>query len=203
MKTELYNIWKSFLTWVGDIYMATEPPLCKAKNIEEMMEVIDAGDIICRGYNYYLDSHFIPGDYTHSGIVINKREMIHSIAEGVQSIHPIDFVKDTDRFCVIRPQYSGNSVHMAIDRAIWHCEANKTEYDFTFKEDGKFYCHEFTADCLEYAGIRIPKFTKVFGVWPFKFERKLYLASSFLILPEKQMKVLYVMKEEKDGKNCR
>lgn len=203
MKEILYNKWKGFLTWIGDIYMATEPPLCKAKHIEDMMEVIQEGDILMRGYNYYLDSIFIPGDYTHSGLVINKREVIHSIAEGVQSIHPMDFVKDTDRFCILRPQYQGNSVYLATDRALWHCEANKTEYDFTFKEDGRYYCHEFTADCLEKAGITVPKIKKSFGVWPFRFLRELYLASSFIIVGERIIKVVYVMEENKDGKTCR
>jgi len=186
MKEQLFNIYKRFLTWIGDIYMATEPPLCKAKQIESMLEVIVDGDVICRGYNYYLDGMFIPGDYTHSGIVINKREMIHSIAEGVQSIHPIDFIKDVDRFIILRPPYDvGLDTHwrtkaLAVDRAIWHCEANKTEYDFTFKDDNKFYCHEFTVDCLNQAGIVVSKVHKNFGVGPFKFKRELYLAQNII-----------------------
>lgn len=180
MKPELYDKYKKFLTWFGDIYMATEPPLCRAKQIETMLEFINDGDVICRGYNYYLDSHFIPGDYTHSGIVINKREMIHSIAEGVQSIHPIDFVKDTDRFIILRPKYKNSYPTKAIERAIWHCEANKTEYDFTFKEDGKYYCHEFSVDCINQEGIYIEKTKKEFGVFPFKFERDLYLAQNLI-----------------------
>jgi len=179
MKERLYNIYKEFLTWVGDIYMATEPPLCKAEQIEAMLEVIQPGDVICRGYNYYLDSIFIPGDFTHSGIVINKREMIHSIAEGVQSIHPIDFVKDTDRFIVLRPNYIGN-ISDVIDRAIWHTDDNKTEYDFTFKDPTKFYCHEFTADCVLYGGVKILKTNKTFGIFPFKFKRELYLADNLI-----------------------
>jgi hypothetical protein len=179
MTPEVYDKYKEFLTWFGDLYMATKPPLCKAEQIETLVEIIEPGDVLMRGYNYYLDSYFIPGEYTHSGVVINKREVIHSIAEGVQSIHPIDFIKDTDRFILLRPRYVPNLIHNVVSRAIWHCEANKTQYDFTFKEDGKFYCHEFTADCLAAAGLIVSQTRKVFGVWPFKFERVLYLADNF------------------------
>lgn len=186
MRPELYTLYRAFMTWFGDIYVATEPPLCKSEQIEIMMDVILDGDVICRGYNYYLDSYFIPGEYTHSGIVINKREMVHFVAEGAQSIHPIDFIKDTDRFIILRPRYDvGLDTHwrtkaLAVDRAIWHCDYNKTEYDFTFKEDSKFYCHEGTVDCLEQAGIIVPRTNKSFGVWPLKFYLELYLAQNLI-----------------------
>jgi len=185
MNEQLFNIYKRVLTKFGDIYMATEPPLCKAKQLEKMLEVIDAGDIICRGYNYYLDSYFIPGAYTHSGLIINKREIIHSIAEGVQSCHPIDFVKDVDRFIILRPNYEGKTLPHAVDRAIWHCEHNKTEYDFTFQDETKFYCHEFVCDCLAVTGIEIAKTKKTFGIFPFKFTRDLYLAQNIIDVCDK------------------
>jgi hypothetical protein len=186
MRPEIYAVYKKVLTWVGDIYMATELPLCTAEQIEIMQELIIDGDVICRGYNYFLDGMFIPGDFTHSGIIINKREIIHSIAEGVQSCHPIDFIKDVDRFIILRPRYDvGLDTHWrtkarAVDRAIWHCDYNKTEYDFLFSDDNKFYCHEFTADCLKQAGVIVKKTHKEFGVWPFKFYRELYLAQNLI-----------------------
>lgn len=186
MKTQIYNLYKGLMTRFGDIYFATEPPECRALQIEILMEVIDAGQIICRGYDPYLDGYFIPGDYSHSGVVLNKREMLHSIAEGVKPIHPIDFVMHCDRFIILQPPYSPvNEVReleigKVVDRAIWHNEANQTEYDFTFCEDGKYYCHEFTADCLSQVGIDVPRTTKRFGVWPIRFYRELYLAQNII-----------------------
>ena len=180
MKEKLFNLWKRFLTWFGDIYFATQPPLCKAKQIERMMEVIKTGDVICRGYTYYLDGYFIPGEYTHSGIVINERGMVHSIAEGVGYIHPIDFVKDTDRFVIIRPRYKNNNEQQAIERAIWHSDCNNTQYDFTFSDPNKFYCHEFTVDCLNRAKI-YPKTSKItFGIGMFKYTKSIYTAKDII-----------------------
>jgi hypothetical protein len=186
MKPELYDVYKRVMTKFGDVYLADRPPLCRAINLEEMMGVLDAGQIVCRGYDHYLDSHFIPGDFTHSGVVINRREIIHSIAEGVESIHPMDFVMDCDRFVVLQPSYSPIlevkeiQVSKVVDRAIWHCEHNKTEYDFTFSDDNKFYCHEFSVDCIEKMGLVVAKSHLIFGIWPFKFVRELYLAQNLI-----------------------
>lgn len=185
MNAELYELYSEFLTWFGDLYYATEPPKCKAKQLKDMEAVIDVGQIICRGYNYYLDSHFIPGDYTHSGIVIAKDKMVHSIAEGVDYVDPVDFIKDTDRFIILQPIYNmQNEVRKAqiesvVKEAIWHVE-HQTEYDFTFKDETKLYCHEFSVKCVEKAGIIVNKTHMVFGVWPFKFERDLYLAQNLI-----------------------
>lgn len=180
MKPQLYELYKRFMTWFGDVMLATSPPACKAEQIEIMQRLIEPGDIICRGYLYYADGIFIPGSYTHSGIIIDKTHMIHSISEGVQYIHPIDFIKDTDRFIILRPYYEKYKIVDAIDRAKWHV-VHQTEYDFSFKEfDESFYCHELVADCLLHAYIALSRTEKSFGVGPFKFKKNLYLAQNII-----------------------
>jgi hypothetical protein len=72
----LYKIWSRFLTWLGDVYLAVEPPKVKAKHIRKCLDVVQSGDILCRKYIYYLDGYFIKGAYSHSGIVINNTTMI-------------------------------------------------------------------------------------------------------------------------------
>lgn len=162
MKIELwlYKIWSRFLTLLGDIMLCTTPPRTKAKQILEAVRLAKRGDIILRGYNYYLDSYFIGGEYTHSGLVVeNDTQMIDSVAEGVRLNNIIDFIKDTDRFMIIRPFYkSEDDIDKAIVAAIGFLN---TPYDFIFK-DGKdaVYCHELCAECLKYAGIEIKKSTK-------------------------------------------
>lgn len=176
----IYKIAKRVLTWFGDIMFATKPPKTKAKEILKLLDVIQPGDIVCRSYNYYLDSYFIPGIFTHSGIVINKEKMIHSIAEGVQEIHPIDFVKDTDSFVVVRPKYTSDmGLQNALNFAEQHV-GNKTEYDFLFNDPDKFYCHELTADCLRHASIEIPVSTISMGKWPIRFKKQVYLAEEII-----------------------
>jgi hypothetical protein len=180
MKGCLYDIYKGFLTWFDGLYCAFKPPLCKAKQLEKMFLSIQPGDIICRGYNYYLDSRLILGEYSHSSLVISKKIMIHVISTGVDVIHPIDYVKDTDRFMILRPKYTSDILKQKVlDRAKWH-KINKTEYDFTFKNNNKYYCHEFTADCLSYGEIILDRTLKEFGVWPIKFKRNLFMVDNII-----------------------
>jgi hypothetical protein len=187
MKEWLYGRYRQFLTWFGDIMVATEPPLVRAEHIITMETILQPGDVICRKYTYYLDSFLIPGEYSHSGFVVGRNLMAHSIAEGVLYIHPIDFIKDCDGFIILRPHYVDKGA--AIERAIWHVE-NKTQYDFTFKDRKKFYCHEFTCDCLEKGLVTIPQVKKTFGVFPFSFERELYLADQII----ENCQVMYKMR---------
>jgi uncharacterized protein YycO len=176
----IYGRYSQFLTWIGDQMVATEPPKTKAEQILKMMDLIVPGDVICRKYVYYLDSILIPGEFSHSGIVIDSTKMVHSIAEGVQYINPIDFIKDTDGFIICRPDYkTKEDTILSLNRAIWHIN-NHTQYDFTFNDPSKYYCHEFTCDCLSRAGIIIPVTDKKFGVWPFNFEMKIYLADNII-----------------------
>jgi hypothetical protein len=179
LKEWLFKVYKKSLTVFGDIYFATKPPLVKAKEIRDALDILKPGDIICRGYNYYLDSYFIPGEYSHSGLVTNENYMTHSIAEGVCGIDTIDFIKDCDAFIVIRPQIDDADIIPILARAHEH-ENLKSEYDFTFKDPNKFYCHEFTADCLNYGGVTVLPTDKEFGIWPFKFKRTIFLAQNLI-----------------------
>jgi hypothetical protein len=108
--------------------------------------------------------------------------VIHSIAEGIQSIHLGDFVIDTDRFMLLRPPYkTKEDCWQVVERAIWYCDVRKPGYDFSFKiENDDLYCHEFSVSCLRSGGIEIPLTEKSFGVWPFRYSKKVYLADSFI-----------------------
>jgi len=161
--------------------LATSPPKVQSKQILEMFSNIIPGDIIFRKYSYYLDSYFIPGVYSHSGIVLNREEIYHATAKGITKDHPIDFIKDTDGFLVVRPYYDNPfRMNLALDiaKALFD---KKAEYDFTFNDDNKYYCHEFVCECLKAASIKIPKSEVKFGVFPFNFKLKIYLPDEIII----------------------
>jgi len=180
IKSFIYRIAKRTLTWFGDIMLATSPPKTKAEHIIKMQQLIEPGDVICRTYTYYLDSYFIPGEYTHSGLVVDKDTMIHSVAEGVTKIHPIDFIKDTDGFVVLRPKYLDlTALQKALVKAQFHIN-NETQYDFLFSDPDKFYCHEFVCDCLRNGGINVSPSSFYAGIWPIKFKKTAYLASDII-----------------------
>ena len=155
MESFFYRIWKRFLTFFGDIYCAFRPPKVKAVHIRKLIDMIEPGDILCRKYTWYLDSYFIKGEYSHSGVCLDSETVIHSIAEGVEEIDVIDFVKDADGFILIRPLYQSlDQQNMVIDFAVQHIGH---DYDFLFdkKDKSKFYCHELSFHSLRAGGFDI------------------------------------------------
>lgn len=86
--------------------------LVKGADIRKVLETIEPGDILVRGYKNYLDGYFIPGFFSHAGLYLGetkksdlplsetqenlfyegKQVVIHSMAEGV-------FMEDILNFC--------------------------------------------------------------------------------------------------------
>jgi len=171
-----------FLTILGDIKFQYWPPFLyyekgdyyKASGIDtrDAMDIIQAGDIILRGYNHYLDGVFIPGEYSHTGVYVGNGKMIHSIAEGVSEINIIQFLR-CDRFMILRPKFGQEK---AIKR-LWKWIG--IDYDFEFKSgNSALYCHELGAEA--YKELNVERKTPY--LWKFKFNKmeKTYLAESFI-----------------------
>jgi len=127
--------------------------------------------LILRKYYWYLDSYFIPGRYSHTGVYIGEGKLIHAIAEGVSEVDIIDYLR-CDGFIILRPS-SGQ------ENAIKRCKEwlGKT-YDFDFKSGNKsLYCHEVGAEA--YKELNIEK--KVPAIWKGLIRgKKTFLADSFL-----------------------
>ena len=128
----------------------------KGYHTRQAINALQPGDIVMRGYSMYLDGFFIPGEFSHSSIYVGDNTIVHAVAEGVQTIDVIDFLR-CDRFCIMRPK-DATLAAKAVK------EANSfigTPYDFDFVEGtDAFYCHEMTAECysdcdIAMQGVRI------------------------------------------------
>jgi hypothetical protein len=120
---ELFEkIYNKFVKILGDIkvfkfplFIVYDPGsyLVKGDDTREVMELIQPGDILVRGYLNYLDGYIIPGLFSHAGLYLGevkesakelvkpealhdfkagKQIVIHSMAEGV-------FMEDIINFC--------------------------------------------------------------------------------------------------------
>lgn len=147
----------AFLCMFGDIKVYKWPMFMvycpttfdiKGKQTRDILNIIDLGYVIQRGYTNYLDGMFIPGKYSHSGIYVGNGKVIHAVAEGVCMIDIIDFVR-CDKVRILKPKkYSA----MAIKRAFNYLG---TQYDFDFEDtDKSLYCHELVVHCYEEANIQ-------------------------------------------------
>jgi len=176
----LKKIWQCLLTILGDIkvfpfpmFVIYDPSSYRVKgyHTREAMKMLRPGDVVVRRYCNYLDGWFIPGDYSHSGIYVGDGMIIHAVAEDVQYIDVIDFLR-CDGFCVLR-QSSANDALKAVEMARTLVGSH---YDFSFRDDnGAFYCHELVAICYSALGIQ-KKSARLLGIQI----KPRYLAASFL-----------------------
>lgn len=172
-----------FLTIFGDIkiykfpfFIIYNPDTFKVKgdDTRKALELLKPGDIVLRKYIHYLDGYFIPGEYSHSSLYVGDGKIIHAVADGVEYIDVIDFLR-CDAFCILR-QDDPLACEVAVAFAKTQ-EEKKAEYDFDFKSgNDAYYCHELVATAYKDVGIEKKKVTM------FKFFKLAprYLAESFL-----------------------
>lgn len=176
------KLWCKGLTIIGDIKIFKYPLFAQYNpepdyaitgyDIDKFISLLKPGDIVLHHYNNYLGSYLIPGYYSHSGVYVGNKEVIHAVAEGVKKQHIIDFVM-SDGIAIVRPKEGQRKAIKRVKR--WLGKS----YDFYFNTNNdSLYCHELTANAYkELAPIEYPV-TWMGIVW--KFLGKKYLAKSFL-----------------------
>lgn len=179
---------------LGDIRTCTIQPKTSGSKIryviKDLEQWLEPGDIVARGYDYFLDKYYLPGIFTHTGIIIKEingdTKVIHSVAEGVSSCDIADFIQNTDRFTIMRPRYeSGRNIDAVIlaKQFLNH----KASYDFFLDslDANSVYCHELTARCLICAGLHIFTESLTFGFFPIRFKKELYTFDSISFVCDK------------------
>lgn len=180
----LYSAWSKLLDVIGDIKVFKFPLFVVYDNddykmsgeaIQAAQQALRPGDIVLRGYDHYLDGHFIKGDYSHGAIYVGDGQIVHAVSPKVESIHPISFMM-CDRIAIMRPKDQG-LVAEAVERAREILDGD-TSYDFDFDagDPTEVYCFELVARC--YPEIEFKKYGQKFlgGL----LRRDTYLASSFI-----------------------
>ena len=157
-----------FLNILGDIkvypfpmFIVYDPTTFAVKgyHTRQAMDIIEPGCILLRRYSCYADGFFIPGKFSHSAIYVGDGKVIHAIAEGVEEIDIIDFLR-CDGFCILRPR-DAEMAEKAVARAK---DEMGTPYDFDFADGAQaFYCHELTATCFTEYGIQ-KKDVRILGI---------------------------------------
>ena len=193
MKKLLYTFASKFLTWFGDIkvfprpmFIVRDPEFFKmtGDKIIEVIDILKPGDIILRGYDYYLDGKFIPDKlkFSHGAIYIGDGKIIHAVAEGVSYTNVVEFC-ECDRIAIFRPKKGQKT---AIAKAKKFAKS-KVPYDFGFSRGtSAMYCFELCGEC--YDKLNIPRciVKKLFGLLK---KEDVFLAESFF--KSKDMKCIF------------
>ena len=154
--------------------------LIKGDETREVMNTLQPGDILVRGYKNYLDSYFIPGFFTHTGLYVGnvpnpdnvmllsaakdefyaegEQIVIHAMAEGVFMEDLLNFCRRDYLLILSSSEISQDNVNEVYNRALMSLG---TPYDFRFdfSRYNNLSCTEFVYVCLEdvltKAGVRL------------------------------------------------
>ena len=188
MKKYLYKLWSKFLTCFGEIkifkypmFIVYDPHYFEVggKQVLGILKTLKPGDIILRGYDYYLDAAFIPDPlaFSHGAIYIGDGKIIHAVAKGVSETDVIEFTR-CDRIAIFRPKKYQKS---AIKKAKKFLE-NDTPYDFGFAQGvSSLYCFELCGMCYDKLNVPRLDVKKFFGLVQ---KKNVFLAESFFTSPD-------------------
>jgi len=173
MKT-LNQMYRSFLKIFGDIKIFPWPMFIiynpegygvKGEDVRKIIQLSKPGDILVRGFKRYIDGYFIPGVFSHAGLVVNDGNVIHSMAEGVFKQDVINFCR-CDFMAVLRfkeSKVTEDDIQQACDNAE---KLLGKKYDFEFEDnDDEYYCTEMVLKAWEHKLIIKPAVVKLlFGL---------------------------------------
>lgn len=188
MSKFFYKLWSKFLCWFGEIkifprpmFIVHDPSYFKmtGHKILEVMDKLQLGDVILRGYDMYLDSRWIPdkAGFSHGAIYLGDNKIAHAVAAGVSETNVIEFC-ECDRIAICRPK-KGQKAAVAKAKKFLK---EKVPYDYGFQRGtSALYCFELCGEC--YKNLDVPTYTvkKFFGL----VQRKsTFLAESFFKSPD-------------------
>lgn len=171
MKKFFYKIWAKFLTAFGNVKVFKTPLWIvydpddyqmTGDKVLDIMDVLEPGDVVLRGYNHYLDSKFIPDKlcFSHGGVYIGDNKVVHVTAKGVLKTDIIEFTR-CDRVAIFRPRKCQRT---AIAKAKKLLKDN-VPYDFMFENNvSALYCFELCSVCYDKLDIPRKNVSKFLGL---------------------------------------
>ena len=113
----------------------------KGKEILNILDIMQPGDILLRRHGGYLNSLAIPGYWTHASIVYDKDTIAHAVGKGTCYENIFDWFR-ADGCALLRPNqtYDIDNILEKVETIV----GVDYQYDYEFKADnGMIYCTEF------------------------------------------------------------
>jgi len=176
--------------------------LLKGEDMRQVINSIQPGDIIIRGYKNYLDGYFIPGFFSHVGlflgpisqldinnhadestkslIKVGDQMVIHSMAEGVFMEDVLNFCR-CDYMAILRRKPAAEDLTIAnlnwdeVKKIALSQLGKPYDFEFNFSDYNNLSCTEFVYVCYE-------NIMHFYGIQPKK--RTVMLITKEMIIPD-------------------
>ncbi len=112
----------------------------KGPHVEQIMDIIQPGDVLLRRYDHYIGGLAIPGFWTHAAQYVGDNRIIHMIGKGINEDNLITFLR-CDHVCILRCNRP-DLIPLAIKQTLDFYD-DDIEYDYNFdSDDENLYCSE-------------------------------------------------------------
>ncbi|WP_426416800.1 YiiX/YebB-like N1pC/P60 family cysteine hydrolase [Aestuariirhabdus sp. LZHN29] len=173
-----YRVKSAALTFLGHVRFYRYPfflvfriPGYKFRDLYQLLDRVQPGDLLLRKYDSYLNTFFIPGYYTHAGICFDQRSIVHAIAGGVEKIDTPYFCR-CDHLILLRHKGISAMTQAAREKAVADLQerllgALGAPFDFDVASgDDRFYCSELAAYAYRGLSEFSPRVHKLWGWMP-------------------------------------
>lgn len=153
LKTHFLKIFGDIKVFKWPMFILYDPGSYKVKgeDMREVIEKIQPGDMLVRGYDSYLDGFFIPGTFSHVGLYLGKvteddrknitslagkknfrsgsQMVIHSMAEGLFMEDILNFCR-CDRMAIVRFPSQIKALSKLSEKEVNYAEFTDKEKNF-------------------------------------------------------------------------
>lgn len=132
-------------------------PSLPAGIAQEILELLQPGDVLVTRKEYAFSNYFLPGYWPHVAMYVGNQQVVESMKDGVQE-REMASPFGNDSVAVIRPVLDAASIEHAIGRARSHV-GKPYDFDFDFTRADRLVCTEVVY--RSYEGLGGMKFSLV------------------------------------------
>lgn len=124
-------------------HLSTSPehvPALPTQIAEQMLELLQPGDVLVTRKEYAVTNYFLPGYWPHVAMYVGGRQVVESMKDGVLE-REMSSPFGNDSVAVIRPRLESEMIERAIDRARSHV-GKPYDFDFDFTRADRLVCTE-------------------------------------------------------------
>ncbi len=124
---------------IAELKLGSTPKIT-TKVRDEIIGLLQAGDIVVSRHDGAASNYFLPGYWPHASLFVNENLFLEARKDGVRLREPDDTLS-VDAVVIIRPKLNQQKIQEAIQRAMSH-EGKSYNFDFDFFNDERLVCTE-------------------------------------------------------------
>ncbi len=126
--------------------ISKKEPMMTREQVNEILNLINEGDILLSYESGRFTSPFIKGYYKHAAIISSKLTVVEAVGSGVREVDLEEWLFDKDSVALIRPFYENKTINKIAAATSLYYIGKPYDYSFTLVDE-RVYCSELVYLC--------------------------------------------------------